>query len=259
MDRSLKEEFIVKWSSYFPDEPLPITFEFSSELRGVEKAGEHDGWRCFVCDLTRVRKGKDTAFGEGSISCRGGKRYCGYEQETPPDFRYFLSSGIAGKMEGERYKKTPELVDEWQGDLKILPSKGQYLIMKRWDHLTEEDSPVAVIFFARGEVLSGLFTLANYDRSDPFGVITPMGAGCSSIIHYPWHEAQADDPRAVLGMMDPSARPCIPLDTLTFAVPMKKFATMVRDMEECFLINPDWDKVRKKIEKSNALHAPGRV
>ena len=82
-----------------------------------------------------------------------------------------------------------------------------------------------------------------------------MGAGCSSIVHYPWHEQQSEDPRAVLGMMDPSARPCVPLDMLTFAVPMKLFITIVKDMRESFLMTPGWDRVRRKIEQSRRLQS----
>jgi hypothetical protein len=111
-----------------------------------------------------------------------------------------------------------------------------------------------VIFFARAEVLSGLFTLANFDQSDPNGVICPMGAGCSSIIYYPWLEQQKEDPKAVLGMFDPSARPCVPLDVLTMAFPMKKFARVIGYMEESFLITKTWDTVKKKIERSAALY-----
>ena len=66
--------------------------------------------------------------------------------------------------------------------------------------LTETDNPDVVIFFAHPEVMSGLFTLANFDQTDPNGVICPMGAGCSSIILYPWPEQQKDEPKVVLGM-----------------------------------------------------------
>ena len=82
-----------------------------------------------------------------------------------------------------------------------------------------EDNPDVVIFFARPEVLSALFTLANFDQADPNGVICPFGSGCSSIIHYPRLEQESDNPRAVLGMFDPSARPCVPVDILTLAIP----------------------------------------
>ena len=250
MDQVLKQEFISHWELYFPGEPLPITFEISPDLRGMQKAKSSQTWRCFVCDLAKVRKGADLAFDGESITCQGGRRYCGYQQDLSPDFRYFLSHGIEGKLEGERYKKSPELVDEYRNQLRIVPASGKYLLFKRWDMLTADDSPSVVIFFARGEVLSGLFTLANFDSHDPFGVITPMGSGCSSIVYYPWYEEQSDDPKAVLGMMDPSARPCIPLDMMTFAVPIKKFTAMVRNMNDSFLITPTWDKVKGKIQLS---------
>ncbi|MDD1729514.1 MAG: DUF169 domain-containing protein [Methanospirillum sp.] len=254
MDLSLRDEFVRLWGRFFPGEPLPITFELSPDLRNTPQAKASEDWRCFVCDLAKIRNGKNLAFDATSITCKGGLRYCGYVEEKPPDFRYFLSHGIEGKVEGERYKKTPDLVDTWQDEIQIIPSTDKYLLFKRWDNLDETDDPAVVIFFARPEVISGLFSLANYNRADPYGVITPMGAGCSSIVHYPWHEQQSPDPRAVLGMMDPSARICVPLDVLTFAVPMKKFVSMIHDMEESFLITKAWDRVIKKIERDNRLY-----
>jgi len=253
MNLSLRDDFIRLWGHFFPDEPLPITFEFSSDLRGIEPSPPVDKWRCIICDITKVRNGKNLVLDSSSISCKGGQRYCGYATEEIPYFRHFLSFGIEGITDGERYKKNPEVVDDWLREFVPLPSAGKYLIFKRWDNLTEDDNPVAVIFFARGEVLSGLFTLANFDRRDPYGVITPMGSGCSSLIHYPWYEEQSEDPRAVLGMMDPSARPCVPMDVLSFAVPMKKFTRMVVEMEESFLITPAWARVKAKIEQGHRM------
>jgi hypothetical protein len=57
----------------------------------------------------------------------------------------------------------------------------------------------------------------------------------------------AERPRAVIGMFDPSARPCVPEDVLTFAVPIKKFEKMIGYMEETFLITETWKTVRKRI------------
>ena len=56
-------------------------------------------------------------------------------------------------------------------------------------------------------------------------------------------------PRGVLGLFDPSARPCVPTNILTFSVPMVKFAKMIDYMDESFLITGTWDKVRKRIIK----------
>ena len=137
-----------------------------------------------------------------------------------------------------------------------IPAGGRCYIFKRWDQLAPGDIPEVAIFFARPEVLSGLFTLANFDQTDPNGgVICPFGAGCGSIIYYPWIEQQGENPRAVLGMFDPSARPCVPLDILTMAIPMKKFVKMVGYMEESFLITPSWEKVKRKIARSAEIHS----
>ena len=56
-------------------------------------------------------------------------------------------------------------------------------------------------------------------------------------------------------MFDPSARPCVPVDVLTFAVPMKKFVKMIGSMDESFLITRTWDRVKSKIGRSTLLHS----
>ena len=256
MDTALRDAYTRLHEKYFPGAELPIAFEVGGATTGVEKAPAPKGWRCFVCDLVKVRNGKSLVFSEDSIGCRGGRFYLGYDAERFPDFRYFLSTGKPGEMEGERYKQTPEIVDELDRGTARIPTEGRSIVFKRWDHLTDADNPDAVIFFARPEVLSGLFTLANFDRADPYGVVTPFGAGCSSVFSFPWLEQQSENPSAVLGIFDPSARPCVPLDTLTMAFPMKKFTKVVGFMEESFLTTGSWGKVMKKIDRSNNLHSP---
>lgn len=255
MDVALRDAYIWLHERYFPGADLPITFEVGGPMEGVKKASAPRDWRCFICDLAKVRKGASFAFNEDSIGCRGGKFYLGYESERFPDFRYFLSYGKPGVVEGERYKQTPEIVDELDQEAVRIPTKGKSIIFKRWDHLVAADSPDAVIFFARPEVISGLFTLANFDQSDPNGVICPFGSGCSSIFYYPWLEQQKEDPKVILGMFDPSARPCVPTDVLTMTFPMKRFEKVVGFVEESFLITGTWESVMKKIKKSAKLYS----
>lgn len=254
MDTSLRDRFTASWQKYFPGTELPITFEFRKELTSAHKVPPPDGWRCIICQIARARNGTPLVLNDRAITCRGGLMYSGYSRERPPDFRYFLSNGKPGGVEGERYKQTPEIVDAWEKLIPPFSMVGKDLAFIRWDQLTAADNPEVVIFFARPEVMSGLFTLANYDQGDPNGVICPMGAGCSSIIYYPWLEQQKENPKVVLGMFDPSARPCVPPDMLTMAFPMKRFLKMVGYMEESFLITPTWTTVQKKIERSGALY-----
>jgi len=255
MDNALRDAFSRQWETYFPGTELPITFEIGDAPTDVEKAPAPKGRKCLICDMLKVRKGTSLALDQDTIGCPGGKFYLGYDAERFPDFNYFLSYGKPGIIEGERYKQTPEIVEEFDRASVRIPTTGKSVIFKRWDRLTDADNPDAVIFFARPEVLSGLFTLANFDQTDPNGVICPFGAGCSSIFYYPWLEQQKESPKAVLGMFDPSARPCVEPDVLTMAFPMKRFEKIVGFMEESFLTTESWDKVKKKIARSNALHS----
>lgn len=247
MERALKERFLEFWSRYFPGAELPLGLFYTDEEGRAEPATAPKGQHCVIADLARVRKGKPLAFGVESLGCGGGKRYFGFTQELRPGFEYFLSCGLPGQMEGERYKKTPDLVKEHLKHQPAAQAPGKYLVFKRWDALDEADEPAVVIFFANADVLSGLFTLANFDEPEPNGVIAPFGSGCASIVDYPYRELRAGRPRAVLGMFDVSARPCVPGSVLTFAVPWPKFARMVGNMEESFLITESWSKVRRRI------------
>ena len=194
-----------------------------------------------------MRKGVPLCFDVNSMGCGGGKRYLEFGEEIMPDFEYFLSCGIPGKVEGERYKKSPEMVKETMKRMPDFKAPARYIVFKRWDSLEESDNPEVVIFFGQADVLSGLFTLANFDEIDPNGVITPFCSGCASIVHYPYLEKDSERPRGVLGMFDVSARPYVPKDTLTLSLPINKFERMVENMNESFLITQSWQKVSKRI------------
>ena len=160
---------------------------------------------------------------------------------------------MTAKLEGERYKKSPELVKEQLQRHPAYTAPAEYLICKRWDRLEEQDEPLIVAFFATADVLSGLFTLANFDESSSQGVIAPFGAGCASIVYHPYFESKSEHPRGVLGMFDVSARPYVEPGVLTLAVPWEKFVRMVRNMDESFLITNSWDKVRKRIGQRSSV------
>jgi uncharacterized protein (DUF169 family) len=249
MDNNLKEKFLEHWDRYFDGAELPITFYYTDEEGCAEMVKPSSRHQCFIGALAKVRKGQSLCFTTKSVGCFGGKRYLGFTKRIMPNFEYFLSCGIPGEVEGERYKKSPEMVKEI---MKILPqftAPGRYIVFKRWDMLEKSDDPAVVIFFAKPDILSGLFTLANYDEVEENGVITPFGAGCSTIVMYPYLEKDAGRPRAVLGMFDVSARPFVPKEMLTLAVPMNKFVRMIENMDESFLITPAWAKVRKRIAR----------
>lgn len=246
MNTELKSTFLKLWRKYFAEAELPVVFYYSDGDGGAEWAEKPKGRSCLICELARVRKGMSLVFNADRIMCGGAKRYLGYTDKMRPGFEYFLSCGN-DKIEGERYLRSPGQVKVFMENQQQLPINGKNIVFKRWDNLAENDEPDVVIFFAKPDVLSGLFTLANFDQTDPNGTFTPFGAGCGSIVHYPYLESLSDKQRAVIGMFDPSARPCVPADVLTFAVPMKRFEKMISNMEESFLITETWSNLRKRI------------
>lgn len=248
MDMGIKDKFTTLWKKYFHNAELPITFYYSDNAGRAELVKPGSVASCVIGALVEVRKGCSFSFNADSIGCFGGKEYLGFAENSGPDFEYFLSYGIPGKMEGERYKKSPELVKETVKSWPNLTAPAPLIIFKRWDNLEKEDDPEVVIFFAQPDVLSGLFTLVNFDKSEPEGVFTPMGSGCSSIVAYPYLEKDSPHPRAVVGMFDPSARPYLAKDVLSLSVPMREFVTMIENMEESFLITDTWKKLWKRID-----------
>ncbi len=250
MNMKFKTNFLQKWKKYFDDAELPIAFYYTNEEGRAELVKPGSVHRCIIAALDLVRQGKSLCFNVGSIGCFGGRRYLGFTETIREDFEYFLSCGIPGKMEGERYKKTPQIVTQITKNAPPFKAPAKFVVFKRWDLLEEADEPEVVVFFASPDVLSGLFTLANFDTVEPNSVISPFGSGCSSIVQNPYLEGKSRDPRAVLGLFDVSARPFIPENSLSFSVPMIKFVTMVANMEESFLITKSWKQVQKRIRRT---------
>jgi uncharacterized protein (DUF169 family) len=251
MDMATKEKFIKLWGKYFGKVELPIVFFYADNPGDVIKAkqpkAEH---RCVMADIARARKGTSIAFNAASVGCSGGQKYLGFTDGFRQNFEYFLSCGIPGEMEGERYKKSPEIVKDAMNNMPQFKAPGTYIVFKRWDKIDTSDHPEVVIFFAPPDVLSGIFTLVNFDEVEPNGVFAPFAAGCSTIVTHPYLEKSANRPRAVLGMFDVSARPCVAGDNLTIAIPINKFEKMVENMEESFLTTRSWAKVKHRISKT---------
>ena len=248
MKIEVRDHFIHQWKKYFNNADLPITFFYSDDPGNATLMPTSGKWTCIICQLQRVRSGQSLAFSAESVKCGGAKRFLGFADQIRPNFEYFLSCGIENQMVGERYIRTPELVLELTKKQKKVKIPGKYIVFKRWDTLEENDNPDVAIFFAVPDVLSGLFTLANFDQAEPDSTIAPFAAGCGSLVYFPYLEKDSPRPRAVLGMFDVSARPCVTEGLLTFSVPLIKLKKMISYMDESFLITDSWKKVQNRIK-----------
>lgn len=248
MDTKLRDDVINKWEKYFPGTELPLVFFYRKKPLDTPLADNPKGHRCIFADINKVRKGQSLAFTKDNIGCGGGQKYTGYRSGMAPDFEYFLSCGIEGKLEGERYKKDPEKVKQMMENFPEIDAGDYSLIFKRWDKLTNHDQPEVVVCFGGADLISGLFMLANYDRPGNDNVISTMGSGCSQVILYPYLEQNKKQQKAYLGMFDPSARPFIPENMLSFATPFERFKEMSDNMDESFLITNTWKSLSKRMK-----------
>jgi uncharacterized protein (DUF169 family) len=225
--------------------PLGIYYTDGKPEGVTPKEGIHG---CMIGLLQNARKkGITVYFDKDHFGCPGGAYYMGFLVSPRPNIEYFLSCGIPGEMEGERYIKTPELAREFFKKMKPRPAPATYCVFKPMEQFQDNTKPEVVVFFATPDILSGLFTLTNYALESTDAVSTPFGSGCSTILTYPLKEAEKEQPRAVLGMFDVSARPMVEKEVLTLAMPYSVFLKLLKNVSESFLETESWKKVLRRI------------
>ena len=237
MEAKHKEKIIQNLQKYFSANFLPIAFEFTDHNQS-ETTEEHK--HCIIKELNKVFEGKTMSFSIETLHCGGGKAYCGF---TPvaPGIATFISTGK------ELYKKSPEIATKFIQNAPIFKAPKPFITFKRFDKLSENDKPEAVIFFATPDELSGLFTWAGFDSDKADSVVTPFGSGCGLAVSHPYVEQQNNGYRCFLGMFDPSARPHVDSNKLSFSIPFNRFLQMTDEMESCFFITETWRNVQKRI------------
>ena len=205
---------------------------------------------CIVALAYHASTGKPAAFDKDTYGCPGAGRFLGFKFEVRQYFAEFLSCGVEGVIEGERYIKTPELAKIKIGRQRLRPAPARYAVFSPLDRLPDGVDPEVIIFFVPPDVLSGLVVLADYDNERPDGnTIVRFSSGCGSIVAEPLAELASDTPRAVLGMFDPSARPQVPRDVLTLAIPRPLFLRMADNIDGSFLQTETWQVIKKRISQ----------
>ncbi len=222
---------------YTNDEPDGVTPE----------AGAHV---CMIGLLKEARKkGKTVFFDKDHFGCPGGAYYMGFFDFPRPNIEYFLSCGIPGEMEGERYIKTPERAREYFSRMIPRRAPAAYCVFKPIDQFQNGAEPEVVVFFAPPDILSGLYTLTNYALERTDAVYAPFSSGCGTILTYPLKEAGKEQPHAILGMFDVSARPMVESEILTLAMPFPIFVRLSENVQGSFIETESWKKVLKRIGK----------
>ena len=234
-------EFIFQYRKYFGDAaPLPIAVIYS--YSPIEETPCIPG--CIFKQFHKALNGTTVTLGAGNITCGGGKPYLGLGP-LPDRVCGFVS-------EVEKYKQNPALVKQALEQIDIRPADKPYVNFVRIDNLDSFDEMEGVVFFASPDVLSGLFTWANYDSDDINAVTAPWGSGCSVAVTSMVNENRHGGKHCFLGLFDISARPYFNPDILSFSIPRSRFVEMCDTLSDCCVSGvPAWLKVRKRINSQN--------
>uniref|UniRef100_A0A7C4EP37 DUF169 domain-containing protein n=1 Tax=Thermodesulfovibrio aggregans TaxID=86166 RepID=A0A7C4EP37_9BACT len=229
-------------------------------------------WGCVMWMFVNASRGKVAVFDKNTHGCWGGGVGLGFGNkylDFPGGlecFYYFLSIGNkewqTGKniaeqikpyitkefyedfLEGERYLKEPENVKKFVEQLPIMEIPAKYVIFKPLKNVNPDEEPVVVVFPVTPHQLSAMVVLANYERKNFENVIIPWGAGCQTIGIYAYREAVSEKQRAVIGLIDISARKYVRKQLgdylFTFTVPFKMFLEMEKNVEGSFLERYVW-------------------
>lgn len=229
-------QFVEQFREAFGEAvPLPIAVWYGDEAVVTDCRVP----RCMVGAIRKVCQGERLTLTAENVQCGGGGLYTAFHP-MPDRVPLFVS-------ETEHYKRTPEMVREYIAGLGIERSRKPFLNFVRVDQLSAWEPVEAVLFFATPDILSGLCTWAFYDNNRPDTVVTPFASGCASLISFATVENRRGGKRCFLGMFDPSARPLVPKNELSFAVPMSRFREMLLTMPDSALYQKAFSVVRRRI------------
>lgn len=250
----------------------PVALIWSDEKPSEAMEFAPNKWGCVLFLLAAAAKGKTAVVGRETFGCFGGGVGLGFGNQYAhfpggeECFCRFLSCGNAGGepgetigrgmaaagasamaedfLLGERYLKTPDLVKHFIARLPIIDIPARYIVIKPLCDVSTDDDVRSITFFVNPDQLAALVVLANYGSAHNENVVIPFAAGCQSIGICTFDEGRRDAPRAVVGLVDLSARKNLRRqlgnDVFSFSVPPTMFQRMEADVPGSFLERATW-------------------
>jgi hypothetical protein len=217
---------------------LPIVFWYSDiPVADTEKING-----CFFKGLKTVQQGSPISLSVSTIGCGGGKFYTGFI-DMPDHVPNFVSVK-------EKYKKTPEMVLESINNLGVFRTNSQFLNFARIDKIEDFKNIEGLLFLATPDILSGLATWTSFDNNSDDAISSMFGSGCSAVVTQAVNENKRNGRKTFLGLFDPSVRPHVEENILSFVIPISRFREMYYTIREsCLFDTHAWSKVRERINK----------
>ena len=251
--------------------PVSLLWQDEKPEKALEfKEGK---WGCRMFHLVTAAKGRVAAISRSSYGCPGGGVGMGlgncYEQFPggKDAFFRFLSEGnkdipgaemIATAMteagnkamareylSGERYLKDADAARRFVEYLGPREIPAEYVVLRPLEEGDLDNPQVqSITLFVNPDQLSALTVLSHYEHPDKERVIVPFAAGCQAAGIALYNEQKREFPRAIVGMIDISARinvrHLLPKDMLSFSLTPAMFKELESNVEGCFLQRDNW-------------------
>ncbi|MCR2018360.1 DUF169 domain-containing protein [Blautia pseudococcoides] len=251
-------------------EPIAMLFSDTKPDKSIQIKSEK--WVCAMNLIAMAAKGKTVVFDKKSCGCVGagtgfgfGNQYKQFPGGEECSY-YFFSVGNKEWEDGRNqiieynvhdqddfsqgvgFLKTPLHAKEYIKNLPIKDIGDKYIIFKPLSQVElEHEEPSIITFFLNQDQLSVMVTMANYERYDSEGTIIPCCSGCQAIGIYAMDQLKEKNPKAVVGMVDPTARLFLKKhfkkDYLTFSVPYQLYNQMEHNVEGSLLEKAAWKKL----------------
>ena len=228
----------------------------SREMEEQGKLDMQEVFKSFSCVMGNIwlarKKGRAAFISTEEYGCPGGVFYCSMMKPNLRFIEHYVTTGYSGTpVHGERYLPSPEAMRTFLEKVDPREAPAKYCIFKPLSQFADSEPPEFVIFFARPEVLTGLFVQTMFTTGDVECVASPFGAGCTNMLAWPLYYKEQGIEKAVIGGLDPSARKFMKTDELTFTVPWSLYEKMLAALpESMFNVDGDWPTVRKKVNRS---------
>jgi len=209
-----------------------MSWRFASAVPDGATTVDDEKWMCMFSLVTGITDGETVCFYQKHTGCGGAGCYLGFK-EPSEDGPTFLA-------EKEKLKKDVQLGMAFYESIQARAPKKDYLVWQRVEDLEDDLEAETVNLWVTGHSLAGLVTLANYDRATNDNVMIPFASGCQSIWTMPFKQQLEDEPKAIVGGMDPAMRWCLPPEVVSFAVPASRLVEMANNVTGSFLEEQGW-------------------
>jgi len=209
-----------------------MAWRFAHSVPAGATTVDDEKWVCMFSFVNGIADGETLCFSGGNTGCGGAACYLGFKKPSDEAAKFLA--------EDEKLKQDVELGKAFYDSVNARDPAGPFLVWQRLDEIDSDLEVETVNLWVSAHALSGLVTLANYDRPSNDNVLIPFASGCQSIWTIPFQQQLEDAPKAVVGGMDPAMRWCLPPDVVSFALPAGRLVEMAELVPGSFLEEKSW-------------------